>query len=593
MLVRHVCALTGLAFAMLAPAPARAWEVGTQLNHKGCHEPITAAALLAVRARLATAPVIVPTDDEAALIADVQFVPPSELVHDLAGMSLLLGVRDNDLKGQNPLSSLDLVHVHGDPLTQSEHCIRDAQDDDEAGVRTALIACRDFIRLRATEALAGLDASGTVDASVRAPLEVYVSIAGHVEPPLPVFYVKMGQALHALEDGFTHTYRTADGMRVTTMLNWIEMVGGTLEEGRDGPPHRMQLDDCSVDDPIVVRNLALSIQAATELLHAALDPTLSEAQKVAAFEELTTRYLTFEAGCDVTNGWCDAPEAVVTAPGVLSCRIGAGDDLGGVVMIVVVALILMVMTRKRQAPRWTAGAILLIGAVVIARAPARAHADSPAPGDAAPATTPATAANAEDPAVVARVTEPGDAQDAREGKEPGRDEKTPSVAEVAEVRDDKRLGNRFGFATAAGVSFSRGAAVAMIGGRFRINEKWIVGLNVAWNPWITTAPINVRAGALEVYATGIRRWPMRYDRVNLRTSLHIGTATLLFDVYGTPKHSTGLFLAGSVLGLDYDLGNSLRLVIDPAEMALAIPSLGGVPLWYEQFRFMIGLQYGS
>lgn len=238
--------------------------------------------------------------------------------------------------------------------------------------------------------------------------------------------------------------------------------------------------------------------------------------------------------------------------------------------------------------------MLLVFAVVIARAPAPAVADNaPTPTPEPPATALATPGSADAPAMPARPTEPGDRQDALDGKEPGRDAKTPSVAEVANVRDDKRLGSRLGIATAAGVSFSRGAAVAMIGGRFRINERWIVGLNVAWNPWITSAPITMRAGALEVYATGIRRWPMRFDRVNLRTSLHVGTATLLFDVYGAPKHSTGLFLAGSVLGLDYDLGHSLRLVIDPAEMAVAIPSFGGVPLWYEQFRFMVGLQYGS
>jgi hypothetical protein len=354
----------------------------------------------------------------------------------------------------------------------------------------------------------------------------------------------------------------------------------------------MQLDDCGVDDPIVVRNLAMATQAVTELLHAALDPALSPEQKVAAFDVITARYLTFEAGCDMNNGWCDAPEADVSAPGVLGCQIAGGGNMEGLVMIGTIAMLMM--RKRRRAPRSaTVAVMLLIGAVVIARAPAPAVADNPTPEPDAPATTPPTAENAEDPAVVARITEPGDAQDAFDGKEPGRDEKTPSVADVAKVRDDKRLGSRFGFATAAGESFSRGAAVGMIGARFRINEKWIVGLNVAWNPWITTAPIKMRPGALEVYATGIRRWPMRYDRVNLRTSLHIGTSTLLFDVYGTPKNSTGLFLAASVLGLDYDLGNSLRLVIDPAEMAVAIPSLGGVPLWYEQFRFMVGLQYGS
>src|ERR1043165_5254251 len=92
--------------------PARGWAIGSQLDNAGCHEPITAQALRTVRATLDTAPVLTPTRDEAAMIADVLFAPPSDFVNDLAGMTLLLGVRDNDLKGINPLSSLDLIQVH-------------------------------------------------------------------------------------------------------------------------------------------------------------------------------------------------------------------------------------------------------------------------------------------------------------------------------------------------------------------------------------------------------------------------------------------------------------------------------------------------
>jgi hypothetical protein len=180
-----------------------------------------------------------------------------------------------------------------------------------------------------------------------------------------------------------------------------------------------------------------------------------------------------------------------------------------------------------------------------------------------------------------------------EGKEPGRDVKTPTVAEVQAVRRDKKLGSKIGFALNLGGAIARPAAAGAIGLRYRIDERWIVGIDAAWNPWITTSPVKMTAGAFELYATGIRRFPMRFDRVNLRSSLHVGMSTLLFDVYGAPKHATGLYVAGCLLGLDYDLGNSLRLVVDPAEMAVAIPHLGDLPLWYEQFRFMIGLQYGA
>jgi len=86
---------------------------------------------------------------------------------------------------------------------------------------------------------------------------------------------------------------------------------------------------------------------------------------------------------------------------------------------------------------------------------------------------------------------------------------------------------------------------------------------------------------------------MKLDRVILRSSLHAGASTLLFDVYGAPKYSTGPYFALCPLGIDYDLGNSLRLVVDPVEFALPIPLVGQLPLYYEQFRLMIGLQYAS
>src|SRR5262249_46242099 len=160
---------------------------GSQINETGCHEPITAAALRAVRARLDTAPVIRPSRDEAAMIADVLFAPPGDLVDDLAGMTLLLGVRDNDLKGIDPLSSLDLIQVHGNPTTQDEHCIRGPDDDGNAGNASALDACQRFIVAAATDALDGLDATGTVDATRRRPFHVHVGVRGAIEPSLPVF----------------------------------------------------------------------------------------------------------------------------------------------------------------------------------------------------------------------------------------------------------------------------------------------------------------------------------------------------------------------------------------------------------------------
>ena len=177
--------------------------------------------------------------------------------------------------------------------------------------------------------------------------------------------------------------------------------------------------------------------------------------------------------------------------------------------------------------------------------------------------------------------------------EPGRDIKTISAAEVQAVRQDKELGNAFGFTASVGASIDRAAAVGTVGVRYRLNERWLVGLDAGWNPWITTSPIKERSGVAVAYATLIRRFPMRFDRVNLRTSLHLGASTLLFDVYGAPRYSTGPYFAISPLGIDYDLGGAVRLVIDPVEFAIPVPLVGQLPLYYEQVRCMIGIQIGG
>ncbi|HEX3476326.1 MAG TPA: hypothetical protein VHT91_14975 [Kofleriaceae bacterium] len=598
----RLCALAAfLAVTIARPSPeAHAWAIGSQLNETGCHEPITAAALRAVRARFDTAPVIPPSRDEAALIADALFSPPADLVDDLAGMALLFGVRDNDLKGIDPLSSLDLIQVHGNPETQDEHCIRGPGDDGDAGDPAAIAACRAFIASTATAALDGLDAAGRVDPAHRTELAMYVGVRGRVTPMLPLFYVKIGAAMHALEDGFPHTYRTADGTRITTVLNWIDLVSGHYDEPRDGPGHRAELDRCwDASDPTIHRDYELAIQAATDLLAAALDPGLSRDDKIQQFDAVTARHLAYQPGCSFDNQWCDPAEAHVTNS--LACNAGGGSSgLAAALAPVLAALIARRRRRRdlrarrrleslRARPRTSrcrpALAIAGILAVAALAGPARADDPPPPAPPTSPEPAPASPEAAPPPAATVPVTP--------DGKEPGRDVKTPTPQETAKIRAAKELGSPWGVTATAGASVDRAAGVASIGVRYRLRETWLVGLDAGWNPWITTSPMTAHAGVATLSGTLIRRFPMKFDRVNLRSSLHLGASTLLFDVYGAPKYSTGPYGAISLLGLDYDLGNAVRIVCDPMEIALPVPLLGQLPLYYEQFRFVIGVQFGA
>lgn len=541
----------------IAARPAHAWTIGSQLDYTGCHEKITEQAFRTVRAQVSTAPVIDPTRDERALIDEVQFVPPDDFRGDLASMSLLLGVRDNDLKGNNPLDSLQLVQVHGNPDTQQEHCIRRIEDDNEPGNQSALDACKQFIHQRIAEALDGLDANAVVDPDNRMELAVFVTFAGRIYPKLPTFYVKLGQAVHALEDGFTHTYRTADGVHVTVVQNWIEYVSNAGPiESRDGPGHLSAIDDCEGDDPLVARNFANAVSAATDLIGIALDPSRDRDARLAAVDALTAKWLTYQPGCTEDNKYCDAAEPKVTK---------SGCDASGASLGAAVALLLL-LRRKRFA--------LLFAANVASAQPAD-------PVD--PATAPTADQPKEAPAV---PTTP-------EGKEPGRDVKTPTVEQVEKIREDKQLGSAFGFSAMLGGSIDHGALAGQLGVRYRLSERWTIGLDGEFNPWISTAPWSMKLGATSVMATVIRRWPMKLDRVNLRTTLSLGASMLMFDVYGAPKYDIGPYGAISPLGIDYDLGGSVRLVFDPLCVAVPVPHIGLIPLYYEQFRTMIGIQIGG
>jgi uncharacterized protein (TIGR03382 family) len=407
-------------------------------------------------------------------------------------------------------------------------------------------------------------------------LAVYISFAGRVHPELPVTYVKLGQAVHALEDGFTHTYRTADGLTVTTVMNWIDYVstaGATPE--RDGPPHLANMDHCEGTDPLVQRNFALATTAATALFEIALDPTRTSADKLAAVDALTTQYLSYQPGCTLENQYCNAPEPAVPAPPSLTGCSTTGDA-GLLALPLVLAFILL---RRRR----LATIVLLAGASV-------ANAQ-PAPGE--PAPPPAAPAAPSEPALPAPPENPAEAAAVQSGHEPGRDVTTPTVAEVEKVREAKQLGNPFGFAFTIGGSFVHGGAATAIAGRYRIDERWLVGIDAEWNPWITTAPLMARAGVASLYATVIHRYPMKLDRVNLRTTFSLGASTLLFDVFGAPKYDVGPFVGFSPLGIDYDLGNSVRIIFDPLGVEVPVPHLGLIPLYYEQFRTMIGIQIGA
>ena len=207
----------------------------------------------------------------------MEFPLPDDM-RDLGATTMLLGVRDNDLKGRQSNDISELALVHGDPNLQREHCLRSSDDDEPDGSQTAVTHCREFILERVGQALDGLDDAGRPIAN-RTSLSVYLALRHRVDAPLPTFYLRMGQALHAVEDSFTHTYRSTDGMQIDVVLNWVDGVNGGLVPETDGPAHAGELDHCDDADDLRQQRRLLATDAATALLRATLDSSFGPSAK--------------------------------------------------------------------------------------------------------------------------------------------------------------------------------------------------------------------------------------------------------------------------------------------------------------------------
>ena len=522
-------------------------------------------ALRRVRSELPGAAFVVPNENERALIDDV----PCELdadMRDLGAASMILGNRDVDLLGHAPNDLTTLAPIHGDPNRQDEHCLRFRSDDEPDGSLRALERCREGISARAGTSLTGLDAAGVPDPGRRLEIDVVLDLRGVVAAMLPAYQVEIGRALHTLQDGFSHVYRNpADQRRVTVVLNYVDLAEERLDEPVDGPPHNSSLDRCVDLDAFRAERLELATRASYELIRVTLEPNVDPASKRLNVDEVLERYLSFDsaAQCSADNGWCNAPEkqypeqrgCVCSLPGPRTSS-GAGvAALGG---SFVLALVLR-RRRRRSRARWAAAATLLM---VLAVAP-RASADTGTLPGPAPSTPQAT-----------------------EAPPPGLD---ASVSSPPSPGEERR--SRFGLVVAGGGALQNGALAASAGGVFRVSSNLLLGLEAEYNPWLSVQKVELRSGSTNLYASGVLRFPLRFQRVNLRSTLQLGVTRTNFPLYGVPEGSVGPYVGFNLLGVDYELTRAVLLIINPAHIAIPIPRTSGVPFAYPQYRVTIGAQF--
>jgi hypothetical protein len=556
-------ALLGAATAILLwlvviPSSTNAYTVSTLLTD-GCHEKLTSEALRTVRRDLQTAAPLPLTANERALADDLQFTADQDM-RDLSGVTLLLSVRDNDLKGRSSGDLTVLAQIHGNPDNQDEHCLRNKAQDEPGGSEAAADDCRKFIRGRVVEALDGLDTNSVPDPAKRTSLPVNLALRGRIDASLPTYYVRIGQALHAVEDSFTHTYRTADGMKITVVLNWIDEADGTLDESRDGPAHVAKLDACNDPDELRATRRKLATEASVALLRTTLDPQMTKDAKLVAVDGILDAYLGYSPGCNFDNNWCDAPERQLKdpPPSFFGCSSGGDGLLGGIWAL----LGLTVLSRRRRAMTPSVAVFMIAGAIALTAGSARAAEPSQPPAGAK-----------EEPAAADKHAPP-----------------PPTTVPVAQPGPRDPSEGAWGAYLGISGSGDKPALAIDLGIRRRLSTHWTVGWDVEWNPWITLyGPTAVRAGVFNTFGTIILRHPLAYENFNLRTTVNLGFSYLLFDLYGAPKGSLGLYGAISPLGLEWKLSRAFLLIINPLSFAIPVPQLRGVPLSYPQYRISIGL----
>jgi len=328
----------GFAFSVavaVMPGDAFAFQIETPITY-GCHEKVTVEARRAAGfPDGAQAPE--PTEDQRRASLDLTFTLPAD-DGDLWSMTLLVGVRSNDIKDNQLIDPASLVGIHDDPDDQDAHCIRRITDDGEPGDASALAACRDFILYELAEGGLFVD---PLDLAAVEPVSMYLAFRHRVTVDLPRFAYRLGRAVHALEDGYAHTLRNPTTGAVRHVTNWIDFsTDDDYDVERDGYRHLSTIDDCLRNTTVERYHLTYARAAVTELLAAIADPGGDGAARKARVEAVLDRAFSLEPGCTHANRYCGAPELEEEEGGCSTSR-GAG-------LPIVLALAGLLVRRRRR-----------------------------------------------------------------------------------------------------------------------------------------------------------------------------------------------------------------------------------------------------
>jgi len=528
--------------ALLTHAPAYAFEIETPVS-ESCHEDITrAAALDAGFPAFSEAPE--PTDEQRRAMNDLVFELPRR---DPWTLALLIGVRSNDLADRAPTNVGALIHVHDDPTKQDEHCIRSEADDGPDGDLSALAACRTFI-------LGELEKGGLLedqlDLTTTEGVRSFFKFRGAYEIQLPRFAYRLGRASHALQDSFAHSMRDPISGNVRSVLNYIDAYGNGADYDvtRDGYQHLGTIDDCRRTDATQLARLDHTRAAVAQLYTEIAKPGANRRARVEAAVDAA---LTLIPGCTADNNYCDAPE-LDEPTGIRTFGCDARSASGSLLFLALLGGVFALARRfRRTAP------IVLLSLPGTLRAQPAPDPEANVPAPDVPLQEPPTE---EAPA----KNLPAETQDR---------------SDFARWHVDVRTG---GSVDEAGIAGAVGLGVDY--------KTWTFGLLAEWNPWMSFDDVgSTRVGVANLYLTVAYRW-YHSSKISLSTRVEVGTSTMLFELLGVDKFTTGIYAGGSLTSVRFPINRRMSLTFDPIHFATPMPRPFGIPFYYKQYRVTFGIE---
>ncbi len=306
-----------VAIALLAALPAQAFSIATAFSSP-CHEPLTAAAFARARATF-PAETIPPAPTELERRVSEDFAKnfgaadvPVEYRY--AQMSLIMGVRAPDTGGHSLLDLDNTRILHTVPHDQYAHALRGGDDDGEQGNEVVAEGVRVTVNALMAQAREAL--SKPRDAQY---IGVTYDIDGYGLVELrvwaPAYFA--GRAAHAVQDSFSHSFRTDGFHRVTHFFNYADAISPRYDEARDGFRHSGSMDKCGHATETITN-------AATEATVALLNAVNSQP----ALDAMLAQWVTIQPGCNRENAYCDSPWLALAAQDVTEPYLGCSSAQG-------------------------------------------------------------------------------------------------------------------------------------------------------------------------------------------------------------------------------------------------------------------------